>query len=368
MKNNTKISTIVLSLVLITGMLISGCSKKAETVPSETPSTNVVEETKDSLKEDEIVEEKNNEEILTEEKTPENEPVEENEKEPENEYKIPQAPEENTEIEEIPETNETEKEEIPDVDEPEVFEPEIPEETIEEKEPEESIVEEPEIQEPIKDEPAVEEPIEEEPPVVEEPVEQETPLTLGEYKNTITIDGVEIPVVNESFLVRDYFTPGFGYDVLDKNEQDYYNDAIDKLAEELQPKLEELGAIHFDEDCKPFSYMDNYIKFDSDGNYAYSDIILRKVSDNEYALDIRGRLAEYVNGEYNKFAKVRQDVLKAMLAGITSNPNELFDIIYDSAEGDEIYNINTENYTDIGPWSIKAYIGSRKVTYYIKGK
>ena len=92
---------------------------------------------------------------------------------------------------------------------------------------------------------------------------------------------------------------------------------------------------------------------------------LRKNKDG-YEVILRGRLEVQYEGSSEREAQLSRDILKIYLMKITPEYEEVYEAIYDSWEGDEIYGIDEDSWTTIGDTKVKYESGGGYGIYHIK--
>jgi hypothetical protein len=89
-----------------------------------------------------------------------------------------------------------------------------------------------------------------------------------------------------------------------------------------------------------------------------------------YKITLYASLTKTVYDDDDTIAKLNRDSLLMFCSLISSTPQKLSSIIYDSFETDETHGLSTETYKSFGDFQIKYSIASDKksVSYYVKAK
>ncbi len=167
-----------------------------------------------------------------------------------------------------------------------------------------------------------------------------TPREIPEYKesSSIDIEGIEFPVRSE-FLKKNKALSDWGGLALVWSE----------LERELDGKLIESTNLDVTSDKIEFTHL----ALGSDG------ISLTKTSKG-YKIGISVKLEGSIVSDQNA------QILKAMVATISSKPLEVYDAIFDSFTTNDTHGINEDDYITIGDCRLKVSMKDGIVTYYIR--
>ena len=204
------------------------------------------------------------------------------------------------------------------------------------------------------------------PKPTEKPVEEDKKVG---YDGTVTINGVQIPKLN-GFAQNTLKGPYWGADNYENGERSL-KDAIDEYSAQMVKDIKALNDETNPGETSQIAVTDYGIAAEVNGDSTMSALILSKKEDH-YEIYISTALiyteVDKERGNAN-YTKISNGILKLFCAVISSKPEELYNAIFDSYEGDEIYGINTSSWTTIGDSNVKYRIeNGHAVIYSIKAK
>lgn len=165
------------------------------------------------------------------------------------------------------------------------------------------------------------------------------PAKIAESNETnVNVEGIEFPLRTE-FLKNSKTLSDWGGTALIWGE----------LEREVEGKIIESTNLHIDSNKIEFTHLG----LGSDG------ISLTKAKKG-YNLAISVKLNGSVIADQNA------QIVKAMLATISSTPSEVYNAIYESFTTNETFGINEEDYIAIGDCRLKVKMNNGIVTYYIR--
>jgi hypothetical protein len=244
---------------------------------------------------------------------------------------------------------------------------------IEKTEPTEAPIEEPKEVEPTKEAEEVKEtpaptkaPEKEEvkatPTPTKKPVKEDVKITPVPTKapeevktsETIKVAGINFPVL-DSFNKKNISTNSWGDDNASIDAINAFNEYIPSVTGDPYTGLVDYGH------KLTMSVLDSS---------SYNLSLSKDEDEKKYVITLYASLEQSAYADDDSIAKLNRDTLLMFCSLVSSTPQKMYSIIYDSFETDETHGLSTETYKSFGDFQIKYSIASDKksVSYYVKAK
>jgi hypothetical protein len=152
----------------------------------------------------------------------------------------------------------------------------------------------------------------------------------------------------------------FGND--DINGSHPFYDATNEFEKYIQESMSKIDE-YVEADATKILVTSNNISISFYGDHTNRQAMSLSKNGSQYELTLKTR---FYDG--SKYDKVAQNSLKLLLAAFSSQPTKLYDVIYESYEGDNNTGISKTNWITVVDTKVKYDIVNGNAVYYFKAK